>query len=92
MPAQPELGSYDEYAVQIRFDENQPITQHWNQSTDDEALFAPSAVAMSRRLAKANSMLFRFTPFNSSPTVAKFNLIGLPHYLPKVADACGWEP
>jgi hypothetical protein len=91
MSAQPELGSYNEYTVQIRLDEHRPITRHWSESTDNEALAAPDAVAFSRRLLKTNSMLFRFTPFKSSEATAKFSLIGLPRYLPKVAKACGWN-
>jgi type VI secretion system protein VasI len=90
LSAQPELGEYDRYSVQIRLDDRKAMTQHWSQSTDSKALFAPSAVGLARRLGAAKTMLFRFTPFNSSPALAKFDLGGLDRYLPKVSAACGW--
>jgi len=91
MGAQPVQGAYDEYSVEVRFDEEKPATQWWTQSTDSKALFATNTIALARRLAKANRLRFRFPPFNASPAIATFDLRGLDRLLPKVTQACSWR-
>ena len=95
MAAQPGEGaSSDAYPIELRFDEEKPTTQWWGQSTDNKGLgvwSSSKAIALSRRLAKANKLLFRFTPFNASPAIASFDLHGLDRLLPKVAHACDWR-
>lgn len=88
--AQPELGLYDQARVRLRFDERAPERQTWTESTDDEALFAPNPISLARRIAKAKSLRFEFTPFNAPPAVATFSLEGAGAGVKGVARACGW--
>jgi Type VI secretion system VasI, EvfG, VC_A0118 len=91
MAASPEYGHYDEYTVRIRLNDNPPIRALWGQSTDNEALFAPNAIELARRISKSDRMLFEFTPFNSNPVIATFDVRGLSTHLPAVAEACKWS-
>lgn len=88
--AQPELGLYDEARVRLRFNDGPPERQRWTESTDDEALFAPSPISLARRIAKAQSLRFEFTPFNAPPAVATFTLTGSSDAVERVATACKW--
>ena len=92
MAANPELGEYNTATVRLRLDEQPAITQHWSQSTNNEALFAPEPIAVARRVARAKTMRFVFTPFNSSAATAEFNVSGLSAHLPELAADCGWSP
>lgn len=85
----PELGRYDEYTVRLRFDNGKPIIQRWSESTDNKALFAPNGLSAARMIAKADRMLFEFTPFNARPAIAEFKVAGLASKLDKVTAACG---
>ena len=79
------------HTVRLRFDDGKPTTQHWDESTDHEALFAPNAIQFAKELAGSKTLTFQFTPFDASPAVARFNLEGLAPYLEKAASACGWQ-
>lgn len=81
----------DRHTVRLRFDDGKPTTQHWDESTDHEALFAPNAIQFARELVGSKTLTFQFTPFDASPAVARFNLEGLAPYLQKAASACGWH-
>jgi len=81
----------DRHTVRLRFDDGKPTTQHWDASTDHEALFAPNAIQFARESASSKTLTFQFTPFDASPAVARFNLEGLAPYLQKAASACGWR-
>lgn len=90
MPASVEYGT-DSHTVRLRFDDGKPTTQHWSESTDHEALFAPNAVQLAKQMVKAKTLVLQFTPFSASPAVARFNLQGFGSYLGKVSGACGWQ-
>jgi hypothetical protein len=81
----------DSHTVRLRFDDRNPVTQHWSESTDHEALFAPSGKLLAKQILKAKTLVFQFTPFNASPATAKFNVSGLDHHIGLVATACGWQ-
>jgi hypothetical protein len=91
LSAQPEYGLDDQARVRIRFDSLPVQRQIWNESTDDNALFAPAPVALARRLAKATTFRFEFTPFGAAATTARFTVSGLETLLMEVARACGWK-
>jgi hypothetical protein len=82
----------DSHTVRLRFDEAGPTTQHWGESTDHQALFAPNGRSLAKQMRGATTLVFQFTPFNASPATAKFNVRGLDKHLGLVAEACGWEP
>jgi hypothetical protein len=82
------IGHIDEARVRLRFDEQPPSTQWWNESTDDKAIFAPSGLNLALKLTHASTFRVEFTPFNASPEVIRFDVRGLTSNLPKVLDAC----
>lgn len=89
--AQPEYGSYDEYTVRVRFDDDKPIKYKWSGSTDNKALFASGAVGFAKKISKSKAIKIEFTPFNSSLQIAEFNVDGLSKHLPELAKTCGWK-
>ncbi len=90
MAASVEYGT-DTHTVRLRLDDGGPITQHWSESTGNDALFAPNAVQLATRMANAKTLAFEFTPFNANPAVVRFNLDGLRPHLDTVASTCGWQ-
>lgn len=92
MSAQPELGEYERHTVRLRFDEEQATSQLWQQSTDNEALFAPFGMALAKRLAKSKRLRLQFTPFNSNAAVIEFETAGFDQVIGEIAKTCGWKP
>jgi hypothetical protein len=87
-----ELYHSDEARVRVRLDEGTPTTQWWNESTDDEAIFAPNPQRLARAMGKAKQLRLEFTPFNASPQVMEFDLGGLRSHLPAVFRTCKVSP
>ena len=92
MAARVESGDLEGHTVRVRLDDAPAQRQTWNQSTDNEALFAPNAVTLARALAKAKMLRLEFTPFNASPVIATFDVSGFDQHIGQVAAACGWKP
>jgi type VI secretion system protein VasI len=86
-----EYGHSDEGRVTLRFDKEPAINVWAGKSTDGEALFLPSTIDRIRKMSKSESMLFRFTPYHSSPQETEFDLRGLSFVLPYLQEACGWK-
>ncbi|WP_425399900.1 hypothetical protein [Aeoliella sp.] len=63
--ANTEYGKYNSATVRLRLDKNPAFKQTWSESTDKEALFAPGSIALAKKLAKAETLTFEFTPFTS---------------------------
>lgn len=81
----------DGATVRLRLDSEPAFSRVWSKSTDGEALFSPNAIQFAKQLVNAKTLLYEFTPFNSSPQQTTFNLDGILEHLPKVATACGWK-
>ena len=81
-------GTDNEHTVRIRMDDKPAFTQSWSESTDGNALFAPSPRNLARNLSHGSTMLFEFVPFQANPVTAKFDLTGLDKLLPQVEAAC----
>jgi len=79
------------HAVHIQFDDAEPVAESWSDSTSSQELYSPDGVALARRLARARSMRFGFTPYNSAPVVAEFAVGGFDQVVGLVANACGWR-
>jgi hypothetical protein len=75
--------------VRVKYDDSAPIRQSWHKSSSKTALFSPDPIAIARRLSKTNIFLFEYTPFESRPRIAKFNVSGLD--LAKISQLCNWE-
>jgi type VI secretion system protein VasI len=91
MAASVEGGDLEGHTVRVRFDDAPAQRQRWSQSTDNEALFAPGAAQMARKIAKGKTLRLEFTPFNASPVVATFDVLGFEQYIGRLAAACGWK-
>jgi hypothetical protein len=91
MAAQPESGHFQEATVQIRFDDSTAFQEQWGESTNNEALFAPTPIQMAIMIAKARMMRFRFTPFNSGPAIIVFDVRGFDRHIGLVSKTCSWE-
>ena len=81
----------DRHTVQIGFDGESEVAEHWVDSASHRELFAPDGVALARQIAGAQRMRFRFTPFNSSPVLIEFDVRGFAQPLESVAKTCGWS-
>ena len=90
--ANPEIGLHNEARVRIRLDDAAPRRQRWSESTNNEALFAPGAISLAKQLAKASTLRFEFTPFNSSSQVVTFDVRGFDRVIGEIAKPCGWRP
>jgi hypothetical protein len=89
-PAEVEYGT-DSNTVRIRLDDHNPLTQHWTESDDHEALFAPSPIGLAQEIARAHTMLFEFTPFQDTKKLIRFDLEGLQGEIVKLAVPCSWS-
>ena len=80
----------DTNKVTVQLDEATPASEQWLRTDTYQELFAPDGVALARQLAGASLMRFTFTPFNSRPVVAEFNVKGFDEHVGTVARTCGW--
>jgi hypothetical protein len=92
LPDDPEEAKEDERLrmMSIRLDQNEPFEYEWRISTTHDALFAPNPENIALRIAKANTMRFRFAPYNFAPQVVRFDVHGLEPMLAEVRKACDW--
>jgi hypothetical protein len=88
-PIQNEYGEYRRVTVRVKFDEGEPLTQKWIESTSLTALFAPDPILFSEQLSNTKTFLFEFTPFQHETRVVRFQVFGLKDHLPKIQEACG---
>ena len=91
MSAQPEYGKFEMAGVRYRIDQAGAVSDDWHESTDSKALFAPEPISLARRLAKAKQLIFEFTPYNSSPVTAHFELQGASSAVGRVSKTCSWS-
>ena len=86
-----EYGLHDAATLQFRIDKQAPFKAVGGKSTDGEALFLRDTVTFVKRLYKANELLVRFIPFNSSAQETSFNVSGLEQAIVPLAEACRWS-
>ena len=86
--AQIEAGDTNRVTVQL--DSQTPSAQQWLRTDTYQELFAPDGLVLARQLAGASLMRFTFTPFNSRPVVAEFNVKGFDEHVPWWPVPCGW--
>jgi hypothetical protein len=91
MAANVEHGS-EGASLLVRFDKEPPLQWTAGRSTDNEALFLEYPKEAIWKMMGHHSMLFRFTPFNSSPQETSFTLTGLAAAVEPLLAACGWDP
>lgn len=94
-----EMKNY--HTVRIRLDQGEAFQTAWVESDDHKALFlfslsiAPftyhDEIPFAKQLAGASTLTMEFTPFDSTPTIVRFDLRGGKDHLGKVGEACGWS-
>jgi hypothetical protein len=82
----------EEHTVSLSVDDETAEADRWPDSADHDALFAPDGAALARRLARARTFRFGYTPHNASPVTAVFHVSGLAPHVEPVARECGWKP
>lgn len=83
---------YNEWKrVTVRVGSEPAKTERWGVSTDSKATFAPSSVALAKRIAKADRLVLETVPYGENPATAVFTLKGANNALKGVADNCGWS-
>jgi hypothetical protein len=76
----------------IRLDDDAPVAAALAHSTDGKGLFFRYPVNVALELFGRRRMIFRFTPFNSNPQEAVFDVRGFEAALRPVGEACEWDP
>ena len=77
--------------VMVGIDREPSQTEHWSDSDDRVALFAPDGAAFARRLLHAETLHFGYTPANAGDVVAEFHVAGLDKIIAPAARECGWK-
>jgi hypothetical protein len=88
-PAIEPLG--DNRTVRVSFDGASATTERWPASAERDALFAPDGVAFARRLTRAHTLQFEFTPHNSPAATVAFDVHGFDAHIKALARACRWK-
>lgn len=76
--------------VTLRVDKLPAFTEEMSASTDDKALFFKHPKSFAKKLFGHDQLLFRFTPFNASPTLTTFQVTGLQEAIKQLREECGW--
>jgi hypothetical protein len=79
----------DGKTVTISMDGEPVRTEHWTDSDDRKAVFAPDAAAFTQRLRTARTLQFGYSPHNSSDVVAQFHVAGLDALIGAAPRHCG---
>jgi hypothetical protein len=88
-PFQSNYGELEGTSVRIKFDAAAPIRQSWDESTNNEAAFAPNAGNLINHLLMAKVFRIEVTPFEKRETTITFNVGDLAERFHPIADECG---
>jgi hypothetical protein len=75
-------------AVTIGLDGEPVRTEHWTDSDDHTAVFAPDPAAFTQRLRTARTLHFGYSPHNSSDAVAQFHVAGIDALMDTASRHC----
>ena len=89
MSSSVEYGT-DGATVILRFDKEKAKSYNTGKSTDGEALFFSQSVGLIKQMLSHSTMLFQFTPFNSSPVMTTFDLSGISEVIKPLRETCKW--
>jgi hypothetical protein len=81
----------DDHTVTYSIDGQPTVTERWPDSDEHDALFAPNGEEFAKRLMRARSFRFGFTPHNVPSVATDFNVAGLAQLLEPVSKDCGWK-
>lgn len=87
-----EYGSYgaESAYLRLRYDDEKAYKEKFSLSTDGEAVFFSSYIPSIKKMLKHKSLLIEFTPYNSSPQMTTFDLVGLDEKIGPLREACHW--
>lgn len=86
-----EVTQVDKQIVRVQFDNGKPTPQRWQEITNAAmGASAQDSLILLKQFTRSKKFVFEFTPFNSPPAQAEFDLVGLDAYLPQLARTC-WE-
>lgn len=86
-----EVTQVDKQIVRVQFDGGKPVPQRWQEVTNAAiGASARDSTLLVKQLAGSQKFVIQFTPFNSPPVQAEFDVAGLSAYLPQLARMC-WE-
>ncbi|MCG2634514.1 MAG: type VI secretion protein [Gammaproteobacteria bacterium] len=74
----------------LRYDQRPALKEKFDLSVSGESVFSRKPVEMAEQMMKHRKLLVEFTPFNSSPQVATFDLAGLSDSIVPLRKACHW--
>lgn len=88
--------SHDVYSewkrVTVRVGKDAAKTERWSLSTDKNATFAPgSPVALIRKMAGSDQIVFQTTPYSEGQVTAVFKLDGFSQSVSEASKQCGWS-
>lgn len=79
----------EETPVTMRLDKREARRSSWLNSTSRDSIFYPDGSAsFVGDLAESETLLVELTPFNSSPTLATFKLVGMRKHVAALYTAC----
>jgi len=81
----------EDHGVTFRFDNEAPQSEHWPDSAEHDALFAPDGVGFAHHVMAAQTLRFGYTPHNAEPVEAVFEISGLTDLSSQSAKDCGWQ-
>jgi hypothetical protein len=82
----------EDHGVNFHFDGEAASSEHWPDSAEHDALFAPDGAAFAQRVLAAKSFRFGYTPHNAEAVEAQFHVDGLAQLIdPATAKDCGWQ-
>jgi len=79
--------------VEYRVDDKNAGKREFEASTDNSALGLWSgrkSIPFIKSMLAGKEMIFRFTPFGSSPVTARFEIDGLDEAIKPLRKECGW--
>jgi type VI secretion system protein VasI len=76
--------------VIIQFDKEKSKRHHVLQSNDEKAIFLEKSEGLINKMIQHNRMFLTFSPFNSSPAMATFDLRGLEDAMKPLKNTCNW--
>jgi hypothetical protein len=77
-----------DHTVRVAFDGGGERSERWPDSASHDALFAPDGARLLDELGRAQAFTFGYTPHNSAPVVARFDVGGLRDRLGAAAKHC----
>jgi type VI secretion system protein VasI len=82
------ISGYSEYRLKWRFDQDEAVDRQLPLSDDGKAIFFKDSQEIIDTMLKKETLLIGFTPYNSAPTEATFNLGGLSEAIKPINESC----